>query len=87
MTSLATKLLETYGASEIDAVYALLQRQNPDAYGSTRFETHGYLDGVQAFDSSTMEAQFPGVEFAFTGQLLRFRMRGSKGWWTGRERG
>jgi hypothetical protein len=55
-----------------------------DAFGSTRFDSHGYMGGFTNFpDIRMLIERFPEVEFKFIYDMIVFRTKGSTGWYDG----
>lgn len=77
-----TKTVED--AKQIDDVYVVLAKTNKTAYGSTRFDSHGYICGLKTVDLSKIQNKFPTIEFKIfhdpISLVVCFRTKGSTGW-------
>lgn len=66
----------------IETVYKKLK--TTEAYGSTRFDSHGYLTRLGRVNTDELRKEFPAIEFKevnHDGQLtICFRTKGSTGW-------
>lgn len=71
-------------AKQINGVYTALTKASKSAYGSTQFDSHGYICGLKTVDLSKIQNKFPAIEFKIiydTHNLtVCFRTKGSTGW-------
>lgn len=77
-----TKTVED--AKQINDVYDTIAKTDKTAYGSTRFNSHGYICGLKTVDLSKIQRNFPAIEFKISHNpislVVCFRTKGSTGW-------